>query len=232
MNGFLTQARAGAPAAIASQFLFENGALFGLSPAELVSFTPVREAKDDGTGVTHLYLGQRLNGIQVFQSVIKTHVDAGGRVISVEGSYHPGTMPPSLAPRLSARDAATAAMRSTVPDLVEKSARRLPPFVSAAPPQSGARGTALVPVGLPAEDLTEIVPAGGPDRHTVFAPGLLADPIHANLVIFPSPNGSVLAWQVYLHAMDRQAAYTVLIDASSGNLLYRSNGYRFATNPN
>ena len=71
----------------------------------------------------------------------------------------------------------------------------------------------------------------GPDRWTTFDPGPFAKPIEVRQVIFPTADGSMLAWQVEVHAPSHQASYVLLVDATTGTLLYRTNTYRFADGP-
>ena len=71
----------------------------------------------------------------------------------------------------------------------------------------------------------------GPDRWTTFEPGPFAKPIEVRQVIFPTADGLMLAWQVEVHAPSHQASYVLLVDATTGTLLYRTNTYRFATDP-
>ena len=61
-------------------------------------------------------------------------------------------------------------------------------------------------------------PRGGADQHTVFSGGH-----EARLVLFPDRPGDVrLAWKVTAHA-DADEVYEDVVDATSGQLLYRSN---------
>ena len=74
-GGYLTDQAGGAPSAILNGFLSQHADVFGLSQAGMSSFTTVEEDRD-AAGVTHLYLQQRLNGLRVFGSVLKGHVDS------------------------------------------------------------------------------------------------------------------------------------------------------------
>jgi extracellular elastinolytic metalloproteinase len=65
---------------------------------------------------------------------------------------------------------------------------------------------------------------GGADRHTTFAGGH-----DARLVLFPERRGDVrLAWNVTARA-DADEVYDDVVDASSGELLYRRNAVDFAS---
>ncbi len=225
--GFLSPPQGGDARSAFRAYLLANAALFALSPADISTFTPAAENRDRGTGVTHLYLQQQLGGIQVFQNSLKGHVNQAGRLVSVEGNYYPGVSRPRSSSALSARDAVLAAMRSTLPDLLSKVASQpRPPSPPSRPPG------ALIPVGGPAVFPILFKRETGADRLTIFEPGPFAAPIRARQVIFPSPDGSRLAWEVSLHAADRQAYYTILVDADTGSLLYRSNSYRSSISSN
>jgi len=220
-GSYLTEPRDSAPSAILTTFLSEHADVFGLSAAELSSFVTMEEDRDVA-GVTHLYLQQRLNGLRVFGSVLKGHVDSTGRLISVEGHYYPSSAPVAAASSLSPADAVIAALQSSLPDILPTV---LPQQAPAAPPP----GSALVTVGPPYRFPQLSIAERGLDRWTTFEPGPFARPIEVRQVIFPTAEGPVLAWEVAVDAPDRQAYYVLLVDAVTGTLLYRTNTYRFAT---
>ena len=66
LGGYLTSKDTASPSAIVTQYLAQNRALFGLSPAAIASFKNVAEDRDASTGVTHLYLQQQIDGLEVF----------------------------------------------------------------------------------------------------------------------------------------------------------------------
>jgi hypothetical protein len=219
-GSYLTDQTGGTPSAILNNFLSQHADVFRFSQAGMSSFTTVEEDLD-AAGVTHLYLQQRLNGLRVFGSVLKGHVDSTGRLISVEGNYYPSSRPLTAASTLSAGDAVIAAVRSSLPDALTKVLTQQAP--AALPP-----GSTLVTVGSPYRFPQLSIAERGPDRWTTFEPGPFARPIEVRQVIFPTAEGPVLAWEVAVDAPDRQAYYVLLVDAATGTLLYRTNTYRFA----
>ena len=223
-GGYLTDAQRGAPSAILNGFLVEHADVFGLSQAGISSFTMTAEDRDGASGVTHMYLEQHVAGLRVFGSVVKGHVDQTGRVISVEANYYPVSAPVTSGATLSAEDAVLAALRSSLPDMLTKALGQQAP--AEAPP-----GSTLVTVGSPYRFPNLMQAERGPDRWTTFDPGPFAKPIEVRQVIFPTADGLMPAWQVEVHAPSHQAAYVLLVDATTGTLLYRTNTYRFATDP-
>ena len=223
-GGYLTDAQAGAPSAILNGFLAEHADVFGLSQAGISSFTMTAEDRDGASGVTHIYLEQHVAGLRVFGSVVKGHVDETGRVISVEANYYPTSAPVTSGARLSAEDAVLAALRSSLPDMLTKALAQQAP--AQAPPDS-----TLVTVGSPYRFPSLLQAERGPDRWTTFEPGPFPKPIEVRQVIFPTADGLMLAWQVEVHAPSHQASYVLLVDATTGTLLYRTNTYRFADGP-
>src|ERR1700730_4116109 len=104
-GGYLTEAQPGAPSAVLNRFLVEHADVFGLSQVGVSGFESIAEDLDNRTGVTHLYLAQRMGGLQVFGSVLKGHVDQLGRVISVEAHYYPASLNPTPIATVSAEGA-------------------------------------------------------------------------------------------------------------------------------
>ena len=219
-DDYLSIGRAGDPRFVVNEFLTENS-VFGLSAEDLKTYSDRQET--DSAGVSHVYMRQELGGVRVFQTLIKAHVDSAGRVISVEGNYYPGLKAPTLRPTLSARDAVIKAMQSSLPDLLQKVSAKQTPRI---PP--GSASVRLISSARARQFPQILSRSSGPDQKTVFGRTVLKDNIEAKLVIFPWPGGSAYGWQVYLHAADRKAAYSVVIDARTGALLHRSNSYRYA----
>ena len=217
--GFLTGAASDSPASVLRDFIARNDRLFRLSPSDLATFEPVAQDVDRSTGVTHLYLEQRIRGVLVFGSSLKAHVDESGRLISVEGDYVPGTSEPGTSRHTSAADALRAALRSSLPDILEK----------VSPTQHAARpsGAGDLRLGAPAVSFPTVAkPASRADQLTVFDPGPFAAPIPVRRVIFPTASGPVDAWQVEVSMPSRQISYVLVVSASTGRLLYRTNRTR------
>ena len=69
-------------------------------------------------------------------------------------------------------------------------------------------------------------PSGG-DRVMRFAPGSLKAAPEARLVVFPISGGGRLAWKVTIVPPGLSQKYDVLVDAASGEILYRRNRVRY-----
>jgi subtilase family serine protease len=67
----------------------------------------------------------------------------------------------------------------------------------------------------------------GPDRHTRFAHGPFQSDIDAHLVVFPTGAGPRVAWQITLEPTGLPQKYDVLVDAVTGDMLYRRNRVRY-----
>lgn len=70
--------------------------------------------------------------------------------------------------------------------------------------------------------------ATGVQQLTLFDRGPFRDDITAKLVIFPAYDRARLAWATRLHWPRRLAWCDIVLDAQTGELLYRHNLYRFA----
>lgn len=68
----------------------------------------------------------------------------------------------------------------------------------------------------------------GPDQASVFDRGSLLSDITARLVLFPTREATRLAWQLYLEPLGYPQAYSILVDAATGVVLYRRNIYQYA----
>ena len=108
-DGFLTRADTDRPERIGLEYL-EQRQGFGLDGNDLAHLDLTRTYRW-GRGTTFLQWAQRYRGISVFGSGLRANVDAAGRLINVSGAVKPDLAPPSLEPRLSARDAVLAAGR-------------------------------------------------------------------------------------------------------------------------
>ncbi|MDI6784399.1 MAG: extracellular metalloproteinase, partial [bacterium] len=70
--------------------------------------------------------------------------------------------------------------------------------------------------------------AQSPNQKTIFASGPFAEEIPTDLVIFPIGADSKLAWRMIFAEKETANVYLILIDAETGDLLYRQNLTRYA----
>jgi hypothetical protein len=71
-------------------------------------------------------------------------------------------------------------------------------------------------------------PPAGVEQATIFDRGPFNNDITANLVIFPAHDRPRLGWKVRLHLMERRAWYDTVVDAQTGEILFRYNLYKFS----
>jgi uncharacterized protein (TIGR03437 family) len=152
-------------------------------------------SKDASGGAVFLAFHQTLNGIDVFNGQIKFTLSATGEVIHSGADEVVPELNLSTKPRLSAAEAVSAAFAKT---------------------------------GLAAPALSSIALADGKKgfRNPFGDPrGEPFSPITAELAIFPMTAASArLAYRIFLEA-DGESWYEILIDAESGDLLFRHNLY-------
>ncbi|MBK8257751.1 MAG: M36 family metallopeptidase [Polyangiaceae bacterium] len=89
LDGPLTHAP---PAEQAMAFVHRNARLYGLSPAALEA-AYVREVHDTGRGGIVVILGQRIDGVELFQTEMKVLLDRGGRLVAIGGNLHGSATP-------------------------------------------------------------------------------------------------------------------------------------------
>lgn len=145
------------------------------------------------SGVTHVYLRQRLGGVEVWGGDAAVHVARDGRILKVSSSFAP-----DLARSVGARE----------PGLSASSA------VALAIAHLGLEpGGALEVIGQPP----------GPARETHFAPaGVALQPITTRLMYFESDCGEVrLGWNVNLYERGAAHWWNLLLDAETGAVLAR-----------
>ena len=86
-SNYLTEASPDPARVIAERFVENSAAEFGLTPADLTDYVVRDEYVSKHNGVTHLYIRQRLNGIEVVNGDININVDRNGRVFSVGNRF-------------------------------------------------------------------------------------------------------------------------------------------------
>ncbi len=60
---------------------------FKLNNADLNDFVITDQYTDQHNGVTHIYMRQRVNGIEIFDANSNMHIDKNGRVVSINNSF-------------------------------------------------------------------------------------------------------------------------------------------------
>jgi hypothetical protein len=108
LDGFLTGQSARSPRRVAMGYVRANRVAFGLSGADLRTFS-FRQDYVDVTGIHHLSWIQSAGGVPVFQNGLKASVTQDGRLVNVTGSPVRGLAADPGAARLSASAAIVAA---------------------------------------------------------------------------------------------------------------------------
>lgn len=189
---FLSEAKSGTPEQVAFNYLRENAGKFGLSSADLDHLVIKNQYTTERTGVTHIYLKQKYNGLEIGNADLSINVSKFGEVINVGSTFvgnlaHP-TQPQIPTPGIQAGTAF----------------------------QEFADEFGYTFDGVP----TVISHPQGQTQRTVLAPGGVAsDNVVAELQYMATPNGLELAWRLVVPTADLQHWYDVNISATSGAVL-------------
>jgi extracellular elastinolytic metalloproteinase len=75
------------PVDIAVAYVRENATAFGLTAADISDMTVMSELRSEHNGVTHIYLRQRFDGIEVHGAEMNVNVSKDGRVFGAGNSF-------------------------------------------------------------------------------------------------------------------------------------------------
>lgn len=198
LRGALTARAPGRAArSVALEFLRRNAKLYGLSPRQIEELEVLGESRGGPGGLRAVRLRQTFLGLPVFQSETRAVVDREGRLVATVGRLVPGLEPTGAAPDpdrlLSAEEALRHALRSLRLGLEDS-------------PVRSVRGSS------PSWSSTLEV-----DHPRV------SRPVPGRMVWFPLAPGVVTpAWAQVVTYRGPGDWYTV-VDALSGELLYRKN---------
>ncbi len=78
-----------APLQIVLNHLEQNHAQYGLVAADLSDYVLTDRYHSEDTGVTHLYLRQRINGIEVWTGNLSAHVLPDGSILALHSAFVP-----------------------------------------------------------------------------------------------------------------------------------------------
>ncbi len=193
---FLTGPQPGDAYDVAMAYVTGHKGELGLTGADLEDHVVRDRYTTRHNGVTHIYLQQRLNGIEVYNGQINVNVARDGSIISL-GNGFTG----DLAGRINI----------STPGLSDQAAI-----------ERAAEHFGLIPG---AGDLVLLRDDGGPDRRATFAGERLSlDEIEVRLVYQPLAGGDVrLAWMTSLNLLDSPDYWSVRVDALSGEVLDQNN---------
>ena len=193
---FLTGPQAGDPLDLALSYVQSYRADLGLTGADLADLVVQDHYTTQHNGVTHVYLKQRLDGIEVWNGQINVNVAADGSIINLGNLF--------------------------VADLASKVNTAGPEIADRAAIERAAENLGLTPD--PA-DLVLLRSDGGPARRATYAgDGLSRDEIPVFLVYQPLADGRVrLAWQTALNLPASPDWWEVRVDAVTGEVLSKNN---------
>ena len=200
-GGYLTEAAAGDPLDIAIAYLTDHADRLGLGGQDILQSIVTDHYVSSDTGVTHIYLRQRLNGLEIVNSNISVNITADGRVLNVGGGFVSG-LASATAPAL------TATMTAPAAATLAAAALHLPSTTDFLVTQQSPDPAGAV-VLVNAE--------------------LSLDPIPARLHYVASPQGVALAWDLVMRTADLQHWYDVSVDAETGECLQVSDWVNAAT---
>ena len=162
----------------------------GLKAADLTDAAVTSQYTDQSNGVTHVYLRQRVQGIEVYGAVADVHLSQSGKVADLHSSFLPNvtTQARNAAPSLTAEQAVAAAAKALG--------------------MGAPRSLSIQKAGSAAEGME------------FNDGGISLDKIPVKLMYQPLANGNLqLAWDVTLAPLNGEHYWNVRVDATSGALL-------------
>ena len=194
VKGFLTGPSSEDALELALGYVRGDAQQLGVTGADLGDLVVTDRYVSRHTGVTHVYLRQRLHGIDVFGGVANVNVAKDGSIVNVGNRL--------------------------VPDLAASATSRAPGESAASAVAGAAEGLGLS--GFVSPETISV--KGGVARETVLdGAGISSRPIPAKLVYQPMPDGSLrLAWQLEIDELGREHYWNARVDAQTGELLAKT----------
>ncbi|MFZ0545814.1 MAG: M36 family metallopeptidase [Candidatus Promineifilaceae bacterium] len=190
---FLTGPNNGEPLDIVRNYLDSHKADYGLGSADLADVIITDQYTDAYNGVTHIYMRQRYQGIEVAFGNLSANVAADGSLINLHSNF---------VGNLANAVNATAAGQSQAA------------AVTAAADELGL---------VISEPLTVLEGANGPDNKTVLSGGgISASPIPVHLVYEVGNAGLKLAWQIEIETLDSLHYWIISVDSLNGQPLTKT----------
>lgn len=192
---FLTGPQSGRPEDIAWSYLRSNKSAWNLTDDDLADVVTTDQYTDEYNGVTHIYLRQRFNGIEVNQANISINIARDGSVINVGNDFVANgralinTKTPTLLPEQAANNAAQHLQLKPTKSFVAAQQRS----------QAADRAT------------------------TVSDGGIATKPIQAKLMYQRTEKSLQLAWNLEIEEVGAQNYWSVRVDAKNGAVLDQNN---------
>jgi extracellular elastinolytic metalloproteinase len=188
--GYLSGPAAGDPLDIALNYIHQNKSALGLTDADLADLVVKDRYVSRHNGVTHIYLRQRFDGLEVFNGDININIDREGRVINL-GNRFVSDLKNSVnttVASLSAVEAVNGAARSLSLTITE-------PIV----PRRTLGGRA-----------NEVILSNG---------GISLEDIPVKLMYQPQRTGTRLSWNMVIRLKNGQNWWNLRVDAVTGEVL-------------
>ncbi len=191
--GFLTGPAQGDPLDIALAYLNQHRPEFGLRSEDLADILLTDRYVSRHNGVTHIYLRQRYQGLEIYGANLNVNVTADGQIVNMGVRFAGGV---------------AGKINTTRPGLNAAQG------VSAAADHLGLRiSGSLQPQGGP----------HGPAQEITFNDaGISRKPIAARLVYVPLGNQLRLAWEIEIYERSALHWWFVQVDAGNGQILGKS----------
>jgi uncharacterized repeat protein (TIGR01451 family) len=192
-SAFLTEPNSGEPVELALSYLRQNSSRLDMEPADLDDVLVKNQYVTQHNGVTHIYLRQRYQGIELFNGDINANVSSRGELISV-GNRFVGNL--------------ASYVNTTTPEISADAA------VALAAQQMHWNLTAPLQV---------IEDRGGPARELLLSgAGISSQSIPVKLLYVRLGEGEVrLTWNVRIHELDGSNVWNLAIDAVTGTVLLK-----------
>lgn len=189
-SAFLTGPTTGNPLEIALTYLAQTASDRGVDSADIANLLITDHYTSQHNGVTHIYVRQQVDGLQVIGANGNIHIAADGSVINEANQFipHAGSRAATRSPHMSAVDATYAAAAQL--DLVVTT-----PVVA-------------------------LQAARGPSQAQLLSDGGMAqEPISAELVYVPHDNALRLAWNLIINENSGAHWWETQVDAVTGEML-------------
>ncbi len=176
---------------IALDYLDAHKGEFHLNAMDIQDPVVTNHYTSQHNGVTHVYFNQQYQGIKIYNAISNVNIAKNGKVLNL-GNRFEG----NIANKINATQPSLSALEA-----LEQAVRQLDLSHT--------------------EDLQIEKEAEGKSQKTVIAKGDLSlEPIPAELIYYTVDDNSIrLAWNILIHALDRQDIWSVRIDAENGTLL-------------
>ncbi len=177
------------PLDITLRYLEHQKQDLGLSSDDLADWVVTDQYKSDHNGVTHTYLIQRHKGIKLYNAMITSNVGQDGKMVHLANRF-------------------VGDKRNKINTLTNSISAQM----------AVNKVAAHLQVPLPA--VLEIKDPLHDNKISFKKNNVALEPITAELVYFPINDGSlILAWDIFFYLLDGQNAWSIKLDANSGEIL-------------